>query len=249
MKIEWAGTPNQTAGRAGRKPVAIVNHITAGLYPGCLNWMQNPKAQASAHYLVTKAGQIFHLVKDEDTAWHAGAVNKPNWPLYDGTNPNRYTIGIEHEGLSGDALTEDQYQATLWLHKHLVAKWGISVDRDRIIGHYRIDSVNRPNCPGPRFPWDRLFVDLAAAKVVKIQVGGKVLEGMILADDRTYAPVRAFGEALGFPVVWDPKTGVTVGGVKVDVTVIGGTSYAPVRTLAETLGKTVTWDGVKVVIV
>jgi N-acetylmuramoyl-L-alanine amidase len=248
MKIEWAGTPNYTKGRAGRKPTAIVNHITAGNYPGCLVWMCNPKAQASAHYLVTKAGQIFQLVRDEDTAWHAGAANKPTWPLYDGTNPNRYTLGIEHEGFDG-SLTEAQYQATLWLHRQLVAKHGIPVDKDHIIGHYRIDSVNRPNCPGPKFPWGRLFADLAVTKVTPIQVGGKVLDGVVLADNRTYAPVRAFGEALGFPVVWDPQNGVTVGGVKIDVQVIGGTSYAPVRYLAESLGKTVTWDGTKVVIV
>lgn len=160
FSIEWVGTPNYRQGRSGRKPITIVDHITAGRYPGCLSWMQNPAAQASAHYLITKAGQIFQLVKDVDTAWHAGAVNKPNWPLYDGTNPNRYTIGIEHEGMPGDALTEEQYQATLWLHRQLIESWGILVDQDHIIGHYRIDSVDRPNCPGPGFPWDRLFSDL-----------------------------------------------------------------------------------------
>ncbi len=252
MKIQWAETPNKS-GRNGKKPIAIVNHITSGNHPGCLSWMRNPQAGASAHYLVTRAGEIFQMVKDEDASWHAGVVDRPNWPLYDGTNPNRRTIGIEHEGYKtngGDGnLTEAQYRATLWLHKQLVAKWGISVDRDYIIGHYRIDSVNRPNCPGPKFPWDRLFQDLAGTRGAKISVGGKVLDGVILNDNLTYAPVRAFGGALGFPVVWDPQKGVTIGGIKVDVKVINGTSYAPVRYLAESLGKTVTWDGTKVVIV
>jgi len=166
MPIEWVGTVNCRRGRGGRQPVAIVNHITAGKYPGCLSWMKNPNSKASAHYLVTKAGQIYQLVQDADTAWHAGAVNKPSWPLYDGTNPNYYTLGIEHEGLSGDELTEEQYQATFWLHRQLIAKWGIPVDRDHIIGHYRIDSVDRPNCPGPGFPWDRLFNDLRGGSTV-----------------------------------------------------------------------------------
>lgn len=156
-QIEWVGSPNFRPGRNGRKPIAIVDHITAGLYPGCLVWMQNPKAQASAQYLITKKGRIFQLVKDEDTAWHAGAVNKPNWPLYDGTNPNQYTIGIEHEALAGEGLTEEQFKASAWLHDLLVKKWSIPVDSNRIIGHYRIDSVNRPNDPGPKFPWDSLF--------------------------------------------------------------------------------------------
>lgn len=166
FNIEWLGTPNFTPGRKGRRPIAIVNHITAGLMPGCLSWMQNRAAQASAHYLITKGGRIIQLVKDEDTAWHSGAVNRPQWILHDGTNPNRYTIGIEHES-KGEGLTEAQYQATLWLHRQLIAKWGIPVDEDNIIGHYRIDSVNRPNCPGPNFPWGRLFSDLRSDAVVE----------------------------------------------------------------------------------
>lgn len=171
--VEWAGTPNFSNGRRGRNPIAIVDHITAGLYPGTLHWMQNPTAKASAHYLVTKTGLIFQMVKDEDTAWTNGVVNKPNWALYDGTNPNRYTLTIEHEGLAGDALTEEQYQASLWLHKKLIEKWDIPVTEDTIIGHYRIDGVNRVNCPGPNFPWKRLFEDLSANKSEPLVVNWK----------------------------------------------------------------------------
>lgn len=166
MEIEWAASPNYSKGRNGRKIIAIVNHITAGTFPGCLSWMRNPQAKASAHYLITRQGKIYQMVRDEDTSWHAGAVNKPNWKLYDGTNPNRYTIGIEHECLSGGLLTEAQYKATVELHKMLIAKYNIPIDKDHIIGHYRIDSVNRPNCPGPSFPWDRLFSDLKGGEVV-----------------------------------------------------------------------------------
>ena len=166
MEIEWAPSPNYGKGRKGRKIIAIVSHITAGTFPGCLSWMRNPQAKASAHYLVTRQGKIYQMVRDEDTSWHAGAVNKPSWPLYDGSNPNRYTIRIEHEALPGERLTEMQYQATLWLHKQLIAKHGIPIDEGHIIGHYRIDSVNRPNCPGPGFPWQRLFSDLKGSEEV-----------------------------------------------------------------------------------
>lgn len=172
MKIQWSASPNFSS-RKGRTPIAIVDHITAGLMPGTLSWMKNPQAQASAHYLVAKAGETFQLVKDEDAAWHAGAVANPDWSLYDGTNPNRYTLGIEHECISGGELTEAQYQATLWLHRQLIAKWGIPIDQDHIIGHYRIDSVNRPNCPGPDFPWERLFVDLKGEEDMAIPEGAK----------------------------------------------------------------------------
>lgn len=159
-KEEWSPSPNFSS-REGRKIIAIVDHVTAGAFPGCLSWLQNPVSQASAHYIVTKTGRIIQLVKEGDKAWANGIVNKPNWSLYDGTNPNFYTLSIEHEGQSGGELTELQYQATLFLHKELTLKYSIPIDTDHIIGHYRIDSVNKANCPGSGFPWAWLFKDLS----------------------------------------------------------------------------------------
>ena len=169
MNIEFVKSPNYSKGRNGKKIIAICNHITAGQFPGCQNWLCNPKAKASSNYLITRTGKIIQLVKDEDTAWANGGVNKPSWTLYDGTNPNRYTISIEHEGYGsngGDGnLTEQQYQATLWLHRHLINKWNIPIDRNHIIGHFEIDKINRPNCPGKAFPWDRLMKDLTSGVI------------------------------------------------------------------------------------
>jgi hypothetical protein len=261
MQIQQALSPNYSAGRNGKSIIAIVNHITAGLMPGTLSWLQNPSAQVSSHYLVTKTGEIYQLVADENTAWHAGIVNKPNWPLYDGTNPNRYTIGIEHECLEGGELTEVQYQATLWLHRQLIVKWGIPVDRDHIIGHYRLDSVNRANDPGPAFPWDKLFSDLSGTgqtTTVKIQIGSTVFEGVIIGNS-SFGPVRALAEALGKQVKWWaeenlvvilPEGVVSESSVNLAVVsnlipgvILGERAYAPVRALAEALGHQVSWDG------
>lgn len=208
MQIEWVGTPNYTEGRGKNKPIAIVNHITAGLMPGCLNWMQNPISKVSAHYLITQNGRIYQLVKDEDTAWANGIVNKPNWGLYNGSNPNRYTLSIEHEGFPTDGLTEEQYQSSLWLHRHLCAKHGIFPHNQTIIGHCRIDSVRKANCPGSKFPWYRLFADLQENKQtdsVIIKVAGKTFEGLLI-EGTTFAPVRAVAESLGKTVQWDGIT-------------------------------------------
>jgi N-acetyl-anhydromuramyl-L-alanine amidase AmpD len=217
LEIKQAYSPNFSIGRNGRLPIAIVNHITAGLMPGTLSWLQNPSAQASAHYLVTKTGEIYQLVADENTAWHAGIVNNPDWPLYDGTNPNRYTIGIEHECLEGGELTEAQYQATLWLHRQLIVKWGIPIDTDHIIGHYRIDSVNRPNDPGPSFPWEKLFLDLkgegdmgipAGAKETSIEIGGVKYPTYILNNTLYFqggVPVRPVIEGVPRKFEWLDK--------------------------------------------
>lgn len=267
MEILQTPSPNFTAGRKGRRIIAIVNHITAGLMPGTLSWLRNPAAKASAHYLVSKSGEVYQLVKDEDTAWHAGIVNKANWSLYDGSNPNYYTMGIEHEALAGEGLTEKQYQASLWLHRQLLKKWGIKPDRDHIIGHYRIDGINRKNDPGAAFPWEKLFQDLNSdtaddsLESVNIEVINQ-LKGVII-EDQSYAPVRELAQSLGFSVQWDDKLKAVLvppvnievppspaGGVNIAVdsviipgTMIGDRVYVKVRQFAEALQRNVTWDG------
>lgn len=157
----WVGSPNYDAGRAGQKVLAIVDHIMDGTLVGTDSWFQNPNAQASAHFGVGKNGEIHQYVDINNKAWANGIVNRPDWPLLiAGVNPNLYTVSIEHEGNSGDALTEAQYQSSLALHRWLCSELGITPGTDTIIGHNRIDSVNRTNCPGNGFPWSRLFSDL-----------------------------------------------------------------------------------------
>lgn len=186
MEVKFRASPNYKTGRKGRRIIAIVDHITAGSMPGCLTWLQNPDSKASAHYLINRAGEIFQLVRDEDTAYHAGIANKPTWGLYDGSNPNYYTLSIEHECLGGGELTEAQYQATLWLHRELTKKYNLPIDNNHIIGHYRIDSVNRPNCPGKDFPWERLFKDLKGSDSLDVKEAAQILANKEIMSSPDY---------------------------------------------------------------
>ena len=227
-EINWYPSPNFSPGRCKipgqlEQVLAIMNHKTAGRYPGCRDWLCRPAAEggpkASAHYVVSRAGDIDQLVALCDTAWHGGIINRPNWALLDqiGYNPNRWTIGIEHEDYDGDGepgLTEPQYQATLWLHRKLIADFHIPVNDEYIVGHNRVDSVNRPNCPGPDFPWERLFRDLKGGSGdMKIDIPDVkvVLDGVERTDcvlltvegrPTTYIPAIALRES-GHEVTWD----------------------------------------------
>ena len=168
--IVWKGSPN-FGSRNGYKPLAIVNHIMDGTLVGTDSWFANPASKVSSHFGVGKNGAIHQYVELQNAAWGNGSVNQPNWPLLiPGVNPNYYTVSIEHEGQSGDIMLEAQYLATLALHRWLIETLGIPVNRDTIIGHYRIDSVNRANCPGTGFPWDRLFNDLGGSDMLKVAV-------------------------------------------------------------------------------
>lgn len=157
-----AKCPNKTVGRGGYKIEGLCNHITSGTKESALSWMMNPVSQVSCHYLVCRNGDIYQLVDDYNQSWCQGIVKKPTSKLYTEmkkVNPNRYLIGIEHEGTDG-TLTPEQYQATLELHASLVMKYKIPLDGKHIIGHFELDSVFRANCPGPKFPWEDLLTDI-----------------------------------------------------------------------------------------
>jgi N-acetyl-anhydromuramyl-L-alanine amidase AmpD len=169
--ITWRGSPNFWQGRNGNATLAIVDHIMESSIESADGWFHNTDSQVSAHYGVARDGRVYQWVKEEDTAWANGIVNHPqtaiSWiadkVVNQGIDANYFTVSIEHEGYTGKAFSETQYQATLWLHRQIIARHGVQVDRQHLNGHFEIDSINRPNCPGSAFPWDRLMKDLAAS--------------------------------------------------------------------------------------
>ena len=165
--------------RNGWKPDMIVNHVAEGTYVGTVSWCCNKTSGVSCHYVSGKNGELDNLVDLNKAAWCNGTSTESG-AKYDyrrstnrlvrerKTNANYYTISIEHEGYSykdgKGALTEKQYETVLKLHKELITKYNIPVDREHIVGHYEIAPKEKPNCPGPQFPWDRLMSDLLAWK-------------------------------------------------------------------------------------
>jgi N-acetyl-anhydromuramyl-L-alanine amidase AmpD len=177
MEVKWIGSPNYgypdgTQGRNGYRPIGVVLHIAEGTLAGCDAWFNSPNNPGSStHYCIGKNGAIHQYVEESDAAWGNGQVKQPTWPLLkEGVNPNLYTISIEHEGYTGEPWTEEMYQADVWLVRQICERWEIAIDRDHIIGHYRIDSVNRARCPGTGLPWDRLLADLKRPAPIEDQV-------------------------------------------------------------------------------
>jgi N-acetyl-anhydromuramyl-L-alanine amidase AmpD len=145
--IIWKGSPNFIRGRGGYRPEAVVIHIMAGTLVGTDAHFANPGSQVSAHYGIGKQGEIHQYVREEDTAFHAGIVDRPTWPLIKpGVNPNSYTIGIEHEGQATDIWTEALKAASAQMVRDVCNRWQIPIDRNHVIGHYQI-RASKPNCP------------------------------------------------------------------------------------------------------
>lgn len=177
--------PNFTPGRGGQIVLASTQHVTAGAkgkeFPNCITWFQNPAAQASAHFLFGKKGEIVQFVSIDDTAWanglqYARAPQKglnwdgagwynarghkcfPTWPLLARpVSPNLTTVSMEHAGQSDEPWTVPMFNATVDVLQWLGAARRITWTPHRtLIGHYELDTADRRNCPGPHVEWERL---------------------------------------------------------------------------------------------
>lgn len=144
-----ASEKNYSRGREGHRIQALVIHIMEGGMNGTLAWFRNPVSKVSAHYGVSRKGEVVQYVPDEDTAQHAGVVDHPTAELVHenaGVNPNLWTIGIEHEGMSAQEPSPVQMVTSAELVAHLCEKHGIPLDEKHVIPHRAIRSSK--SCPG-----------------------------------------------------------------------------------------------------
>lgn len=225
--IQKGNQHTNSSSRDGHVPIAIVDHISGGTMSSMDAWFTSKgNLQSSAHFGISKSGVIHQYLPIERMAWANGlavdnmskaksALIREQAPV----NPNKYTVSIEHEGTDGN-LTEAQFAASVWLHKHIASEvkriYGkeLLLDSKHVIGHFQIDPVRKPFCPGPKFPWDRLYAAIKAKEdinvkkdvMVIVKVNGKRIQDGVLDDGVTYMPVRAVAEALGLTVGWDQET-------------------------------------------
>jgi N-acetylmuramoyl-L-alanine amidase len=220
----WKGAHPQNfrSGRpAGHRPEAIVIHIMDGSLIGTDAWFNDPRSGVSAHYGVGRNGVVHQYVREMDTAFHAGTVVGPTWPLLKpGVNPNYYTIGVEHEGFgeSGGAWSQAMLDASVDLVRDIAGRWNIPADDDHIIRHRLIRST-KPHCPGAGVNLDAYIARIAtaaappaaaaespAAIAARIVSNANIrrlprVEGLplrtLLAGDRFQAVAVAQGERVG----------------------------------------------------
>ena len=137
----------------GFQPEAIVIHIGEGSLHSIDQQFNDPGSRVSAHYCVSKAGDIHQYVDEKDTAFHAGNIDRPDWSgLKPGKtpgsfiNPNFYTIGIEHEGFADDTWPDPQLATSAALVGEIAGRWKIPLDEDHVIRHHQIRFLK--SCPG-----------------------------------------------------------------------------------------------------
>ena len=131
----------------------IIIHYTD--MPSCeasLDRMCDKKNEVSAHYLIDTDGTIYHLVNEQDRAWHAGVS------LWQGDdNINSTSIGIELENKGQRYGYEDfpniQINALIELIKDIKTRYKIA--KQNILGHSDV-APDRKIDPDYKFPWKKL---------------------------------------------------------------------------------------------
>jgi len=72
---DLAAQTNYTQARRPQGAIRfIVVHVSEGSYLGTVAWLRDPRAHASANFVVGRDGKVQELVPLHDIAWHAG-----NW--------------------------------------------------------------------------------------------------------------------------------------------------------------------------
>lgn len=163
MLVEQFPSPNYTP-RGLHRVQALVMHSTVGSWDSALGWLRNPKARASAHYLVSKTGRIAQLVQEGNAAWHAGRSQWRGlevWSTVKGVatpSLNLVSVGIELENRNDgrDPYPEPQYQAALWLAREIVARHRI--ERVNLVRHLDISPGRKTDPRG--FAWERFTAEV-----------------------------------------------------------------------------------------
>lgn len=127
----------------------VVIHYTAmSSAEEARDWLCNPQAEVSAHYVISRRGTVWQLVEEDMRAWHAGAGA---WGCV--SDVNSRSVGIELANTGAEPFPEPQMAALEDLLRGITTRW--QVPPERVIGHSDL-APGRKIDPGPRFDWRRL---------------------------------------------------------------------------------------------
>ena len=151
IQVRQRPTPHFTAHPIPRDVRAAVLHVTEGNAASVDAWFANPSSKVSAHFMVHRDGTLTQYVSVHDLAWHAGRVFNPTWAGVAAGSPNKWTVGIEHEGTGRDPWPEAQLLTSALLSAWLCRRFKWEPSPETFPLHREIFALK--TCPG--FAFDR----------------------------------------------------------------------------------------------
>jgi N-acetylmuramoyl-L-alanine amidase len=143
---EWIGTPNMGLRRPN---YVIIHHTATNNCTEALNEFTNPGGrEASAHYVISRDGTVYHMLNDLLRSHHAGDSKWGNT-----TDLNSSSIGIELDNNGYQPFAEAQMTSLMILLNRL--KNAYKIPDANFIGHGDIAPTRKMD-PNHRFPWKEL---------------------------------------------------------------------------------------------
>ena len=141
--------PVETTNFNLRKPnYVIIHHTAQHSVDETLKTFTLPRTQVSAHYVIGRDGQTYHMLNDYLRAWHGGVARWGNV-----TDVNSCSIGIELDNDGTEPFSEAQITSLLRVLGSL--KRAYNIPAANFIGHGDI-APTRKNDPSALFPWPKL---------------------------------------------------------------------------------------------
>lgn len=151
--IEYIKSPNFNERKGVHKITYLILHYTAmTTHREAIEYMCEKKNKVSAHFLVSKKGEIYHLVDLNKRAWHAGSSY---WKGLTDLNSN--SIGIEIDN-SGHFKNNENYcykQIKSLCDLIIKLKKDYNIKPFNVLGHSDIAPFRKID-PGEKFPWNDL---------------------------------------------------------------------------------------------
>ncbi len=150
-EVIWTPSPNFDERQL---PVTMLIMHYTGMETGAaaIDWLANPEAKVSAHYVVNEDGQIVQMVAEKHRAWHAG---RSYWREVEDVNSASVGIEIVNPGheFGYRPFPEAQMDSVVRLVKSIVDRYDIP--RANVVGHSDVAPARKQD-PGELFDWARL---------------------------------------------------------------------------------------------
>lgn len=147
--------------------MAVIHYTEMESAAAALERLSDPEAKVSAHYLISRDGEVTRLVPEERRAWHAGLSY---WRGIRDVNSASIGIELDHPGhkYGYGPFPDAQFEALVPLLARMVKAHGIP--RANVVGHSDVAPARKID-PGELFPWERLAEYKLCLPAPKIELG------------------------------------------------------------------------------
>jgi len=149
MHIFQHPSPNHDSRQSHKVDMLVMHYTDMRSCEDAVARLCDPEAKVSAHYVVTRSGEVHQLVAESDRAWHAG---ESFWRGH--TNINTRSIGIE---ISNPGHSEGytpfppaQMAAVVAVSQAILARHAIPPQN--VVGHSDVAFLRKKD-PGELFDW------------------------------------------------------------------------------------------------